>query len=124
MKNIIKSALTGFVITLLASDVYANEVGISGRSGAPGDTTCTSCHGGGSYSYTPSITVNSPAISYFSSYVIENGDTATVNFKLNNGPTTSRAAYAGFNASSPEGTLTNPTSTVKNINHPITNSVF
>ena len=88
--------------------------GVAGYSNETG-STCDTCHSGGSYNYSAQLSVRSPAVAYGSSYVIENGDTAVIDFLLDNAYTASRAPYAGFNASSPEGTLSNSSTKVRNI---------
>lgn len=82
--------LSSLVAILLGTSAFVmlDSTGISGRTGAPGETNCTSCHGGGtgttavSFSATPAFTGNMyvPGQTYTVSVIVTNANYSKFGF--------------------------------------------
>lgn len=89
MKKLLLFALLGIIFTATTAFIISSG-GITGRTGSPGETTCSACHGGGSGTTSVSIS-GSPA---FTANQYVPGQTYTVNVTVSN----SSFSKFGFNA--------------------------
>jgi len=111
-KALLVSGTALIVSGLTTSFIMKSSSGISGRTGSPGESTCTACHGGGS----GTTVVNISAIPAFTSNQYVPGTTYTVNVTVTNN------SYSNFgfgceildaSSNTNAGTMTTPLTGVK-----------
>jgi len=103
---------TALIVSGLTTSFIMKSSGISGRTGSPGETTCTACHSGG----TGTTVVNISATPAFTSNQYVPGTTYTVNVTVTNN------SYSNFgfgceildaSSNTDAGTMTTPLTGVK-----------